>query len=84
MGVSQLALEKELETYKNRLDELLDQEGKFVVIYQDDVIGIYSDYEDALNVGYEKCGTTPFLVKKIEAIETINYFTRDLPQQCHT
>lgn len=79
-----MALEKELATYKKRLNEWLDQEGKFVVIGEDNFIGIYGDYEDALNAGYEKRGTAPFLVKKIEAIETINYFTRDLPQQCHT
>lgn len=79
-----LALEKELETYKTGLSKWLDQEGKYVVIWGDTVIGVYGDYEDALNAGYDKCGTEPFLVKKIEATETINYFTRDFPEQCHT
>jgi hypothetical protein len=43
----------------------LAEEGKFVVVSGDQVVGAYTSYEDALKVGYEKFGLKPFLVKKI-------------------
>jgi len=79
-----MALEKELETFKRELPNLLAEEGKFVVISGDHVAGIYASYEDALKVGYEKCGLKPFLVKKIQAVEQVQYFSRDLAFPCRT
>ncbi len=73
-----MELEKELETYRRELPNLLGSEGKFVVIDGEQIIGTFSSYEDALKIGYEKCGLKPFLVKKIQAIEQVQYFTRDL------
>jgi hypothetical protein len=73
-----MALEKELETLKRELPNLLAQQGQFVVISGDQIIGVYAAYQDALKAGYEKCELKPFLVKKIEAIEQIHYFSRDL------
>lgn len=73
-----MALEKEIEAYHRELAKLTDQEGKFVVIQGDTVIGIYVTYEDALKVGYDKCGLNPFLVKKIQSVEQVQYFSRDL------
>jgi hypothetical protein len=78
-----MALEQEIQTYNRELNSLLGQEGKFVVIAGDKVIGVYATYEDAIKVGYEKCGMTPFLVKKIQAVEQIQYFSRDLELVCH-
>jgi hypothetical protein len=45
-----MALEKELETYKNKLSELRSQghEGKFVLIQGDRVVDFFSSYDDAL------------------------------------
>jgi hypothetical protein len=71
-------LKKELETYERKKADLLSQAGKYVVIKGDDVIGIFESYADGLKIGYEKCGLTPFLVKRIQAIEPINLITRDL------
>jgi hypothetical protein len=79
-----MALEKEIETYNRELKSLLLHEGKFVVISVDQVLGIYSTYEDAIKIGYEKCGMKPFLVKKVQAIEQVQYFSRDLEFVCHT
>jgi hypothetical protein len=73
-----MALEKELETYSRELATLADQQGKFVVIQGDSVIGVYVSYEDALKIAYEKCGLKPFLVKKIQTVEQAQFFTRDL------
>ncbi len=73
-----MALEKELETLKRELPNLLAEEGKYVVVSGDEVLGIYAAYEDALKVGYEKRGLKPFLVKKIQSIEQVQFFTRNL------
>jgi hypothetical protein len=69
-------LEKEIESYKIRLPELLQDEGKFVLIHGSDLVGIYPDYEKALTEGYERFGTTPFLVKRINAVEKVLNFSR--------
>ena len=79
-----MALEREMQAYERELKALLTQEGKFVVISGDQVLGVYSTYEDAIKVGYEKCGMAPFLVKKIQAVEQVQYFSRDLNFVCHT
>ena len=65
-----MALEKELETYKSKLPEFKDSEGKFVLIRGDQVIDIYTSYEDAIKGGYQKFKLEPFLVKQIQAIES--------------
>ena len=79
-----MALEKELETFKRELPNLLAQEGSFVVIRGEDVVGTFVSYEDAIKVAYEKCGLEPFLVKKIQGVEEAQYFTRDLAFPCPT
>ena len=73
-----MALEKELETYHRRLPELLNDEGKFVVIQGEEVAGTWDTYEDALKAGYEKYKLTPFFVKRILGVEPVLSFTRDL------
>ena len=81
LGRLRMALERELKTYNDQLTNLLPNEGKFVLVHDSDVVGIYDTYEDALKTGYEKYGLAPFLVKKIQTVEQVQYFTRDL---CHT
>lgn len=72
-----MALEKELQTYKANLSKLDADEGKFVLIQGDTIAGIYPAYEDALKAGYEKFGVkTPFLVKRIQAVEQVQVITR--------
>ena len=43
-----MALEKEIETYNRELPNLLAEQGKFVVIHGDKIIGTFVSYEDAL------------------------------------
>jgi hypothetical protein len=74
-----MALEKEMQTYQQKRSELLVHEGKFVLIHGDQVAGIWDTYEDALRVGYDKYGLLPFLVKRIETIDTVNYSIRHHP-----
>ena len=79
-----MALEKEIETYNRELPNLLAEQGKFVVIHGDKIIGTFVSYEDALKCAYDKCGLDPFLVQKIQAVEQIQYFSRDLELPCPT
>lgn len=71
-----MALEKELETYKKKLPELKTSEGKFVLIYGDDIVDTFSSYEDALKEGYSRFKLEPFLVKQISSIEQIQFISR--------
>ena len=77
-------LEIENETYREHLESLLVDEGKFVVISGKDVLGTFSAYDDALKVGYERCGLTPFLVKQILEIEPMNFISRNIGSLCLT
>jgi hypothetical protein len=77
-------LETELKTYEAHKHELLADEGKFVVIHGNQILGSYATYEDALKVGYEKCKLEPFLVKKIQAVEPVNFVSRDISLECLT
>lgn len=71
-----MALEKELETYKEKLPELKAHEGKFVLIQGEKIVGFYTTYDDALTEGYKQFSLTPFLVKQILTVEPVYYVTR--------
>lgn len=79
-----MAIEKEMETYNRVLPALMAEQGKFVLICGDEVIGTFVSYEDALKIGYEKCGVKSFLVKQIQVVEQIQYFSRELDFPCPT
>ncbi len=70
--------EVELKTYEQKLPELLAQEGKFIVIKGDAIIGMYDTYSDALQAGYAKVGLEEFFVRQIAALPQMSYFSRDL------
>lgn len=78
-----MPLEKELETYKRELPNLLSEDGKFVLIHEDEVVGTFTSYQDAINEGYGKFGLKPFLVKQIAAVEKVQYITRMIEMPCH-
>jgi hypothetical protein len=69
-------LEKELETYREKLPTLLAAEGKFVLIHNGEVAGTFDTYADALGEGYKLFKLEPFLVKQIQAVETAHYIAR--------
>ncbi len=78
-----MSLEKELKTYKDKLAELDQHVGQYVVIQGDEVLGIFDTYHDAIRHGYRELGVTPFLVKMIEGVETIHLITRLMtPSPC--
>lgn len=70
-----MALEQELDTYKSKLPEWTEHEGKFVLIRRADVVDFYSSY-DAIKVGYAKFGLEPFLVKQVSRIELVQFASR--------
>ena len=81
---AKMALEKELETYKQRLPELKAEEGKFVLIHGTQVVRTFTSYEDAMKEGYAEFGPNdPFLVKQIQAIEQAHFISRFI-DPCHT
>jgi hypothetical protein len=70
-------LERELATYERHKAELLAQEGRFVLIQADDVVGVYDTYNDALEEGYKRFGLDhPFLIKQVRDVEEVQFFTR--------
>jgi len=73
-----MALEKELATYKAKLPDLKEHQGKFVLIHGDEVEDFYEAYEDAIKAGYEKFKLESFLVKQVNSAETVQYFTRHI------
>ena len=79
-----MALEKELQTYKAKLPELLaaEGEGKYALIHGDDLVDVFGTYEDAIKDGYSKFHLEPFLVKQIQTIEHVQFISRLVP--CHT
>jgi hypothetical protein len=73
-----MALEKELETYRNKLAELAQHEGKYVLIHGDKVEDFFSTYEDAIKAGYQKFKLEPFLVKQVRSTEPVFFITRNV------
>ena len=70
-----MKLKEEYEAYKARKDELLvKHEGKFVLIKGKELIDVFSSYDDALKEGVKKFGNVPFLVKRIQNEEEVNFF----------
>lgn len=72
-------LDRELRTYDHHRDRLLgSDEGRFVLIKDDRVCGIYDSKMDAIAAGYQQFGNVPFLVKQILKIETPQSFVSNL------
>ncbi|MBS3141587.1 hypothetical protein J4405_05605 [Candidatus Woesearchaeota archaeon] len=70
---------KELETYeKNKQRLLKDSRGKFVLIKGEEIINVFDTYSDAVKVGIDKFGNTPFLVKQILEVDQPQNFTSNL------
>jgi hypothetical protein len=77
-----MALEQEIEFYQRELQSLLQHEGKFVVICEQSILGIFDTYEDALKAGYNRYGLKPFLVKMIQSVEQAQFLSREIDLPC--
>lgn len=72
-------LDAELKTYEKNRDQLLGTaEGKFVLIQNSQIFGIYDSKMDAIAMGYQQFGNVPFLVKQIVKVEAPQDFTSNL------
>ena len=64
-------LANELEAFERQKDDLLGKaEGKFALVRDDEVAGVFDSKEDAIEEGYKQFGNIPFLVKQIVRVET--------------
>ena len=78
MSTASEYLKKELQTYEEHKDSLMGKEGKYVLIHDAELGGVWDTYEDALQAGYRQFGMKPFLVKQIQGIERVQCFTREV------
>ena len=73
-------LEKETKTFEQKLSGLLKTDiDKYVLIKEDQIIGVFAAEIDALSYGYEKYMDQPFFIRQILPIQqplnfTNNYF----------
>lgn len=68
-----MAFETERAAYHANLEELLAHEGKFVAIKGETIAGTRDTYEQVLELGYERFGLVPFLVKRIQPGQESSY-----------
>lgn len=60
----------ELETYAKHRDQLLATDaGRYVLIYKDQVAGVYDTEMDAIGEGRRRFGYVPIFVKQIVEFE---------------
>jgi hypothetical protein len=72
-------LTRELKAYEANLGNLLaTQEGKYVLLHGDDVLGVFDNQMDAINWGYKELGNVPFLVKNISKLDIPLSFVSNL------
>jgi hypothetical protein len=74
-------LEKELKQYEHIKAKLREEnpQGGFVVIKDEEILGVWNDRQDAIRAGLEKYGNVTFLVKNIQdSDKTVNTFSRNI------
>lgn len=72
-------LKRELETYEAQKSELIGRAmGKFALIKEEEVVGVFDTQMDAIRQGYARFGNVPFLVKQIVQLEIPQNFTSNL------
>ena len=73
-------LRDELRTFESRRDDLLGTSlGKWVLIRDGELVGAFDSQADAINVGYQRFGNVPFLVKQVVPVEVPqNYVSNHL------
>ena len=72
-------LDRELATYESHKAELLGAaRGKYALVKDDKVIGVFDTPSDAVHQGYGNFGLEPFLVKEIVEVDAPQNFTSNL------
>lgn len=70
------ALDKDLEFYREKLPEWTEHEGKYALIRNQRLVDFYSSYDDAIKIGYSEFGLEPFLVKRVNTLEQVQFISR--------
>ena len=78
------ALDKDEQALQKELPRLLASAGKFALVVNESLVGVFDSYDAALGKGYERAGLKPFLVQKISSIPQIQQFTRLAGTECPT
>lgn len=61
-------LDKEIEFYESQKTELeASQMGKWILIYQQKVTGVFESFEDAADYAVKNFGSGPYLIRQIGA-----------------
>jgi len=72
-------LSRELKAYEAKFENLLaSHEGKYVLLHNDDVLGVFDSQMDAINWGYKELGNVPFLVKQVNRLDVPLSFVSNL------
>ena len=76
--------ENETETYRRLKPELLANahQGRFAVIYGDELAGVWDTFGDACGEGYRRYHQAPFMVKEIHEVEPVYTITRLVAPTC--
>ena len=79
LSYTPMPLEQELQTYHEQKEHLLEQyKDRYVLIKGDEVVADFESRGDALREGYKRFGHEAFLVKRVEEVEQVNFFSRTL------
>ncbi|MDP8239975.1 MAG: hypothetical protein P9X24_12865 [Candidatus Hatepunaea meridiana] len=63
-------LSKEQEFFRKKRKELLpNNRGKWVLIYKEEILGIFESFKNGLEQGYLQCGDEPFLLREITRVD---------------
>jgi len=76
--MEKIVLEKEFKFFQSRKEEWLkNYRDKFVLIKGEELIDVFSTFEDAYKEGVKRYGNQPFFIKKVEEepIETLPALT---------
>jgi hypothetical protein len=61
-----MALERETAYFEAHKADLLDHHaGQFAVVFEDALIGVFGQFDEAYNEGVQRLGNRPFLIRQI-------------------
>lgn len=74
-------LDRELSAFDRELPALLrdpKNRGRFALMHDDGVAGVYPDFETCLRAGHERFGMGRFLVMEVTNQPEVHYFSRNV------
>lgn len=77
-------LEKDAAALRAELPKLSADAGKYALVFEQKIVGIFPTYEEALTKGYDVAGMKSFLVEQISQIPQVQQFSRVVGFECLT